>query len=580
MSAYPSKLAEMNQSVDNYTRLLTESMLYDLRQSVNARILAAGKRAPLDVRDDKIYDAYLRLIRHYKHALALYADRADVLVTPKLKSVFQGIEAVILSRLALCPDELPDELTENPLFLEKKRIIDEGILQFGVIFDDAAERFAGEQADACLRYARELFVTLDDIDYTANGLKLAGEIARRQDEVMLAELNNACDETIESCEERLRNCGSREEILRCREMLDAEREILDSLLKIQIPFNRACSPTESAVAAEIIAPVAEAYNALKQNLLEIHTHSLVEDEAEEDTRAGRSRSGASLWNRDMLGAVLAATNYDGFALSIESERAEVCRALEKDIGIAAEREISGKMYARAAYEYRKRAAEHELMASEMLEVFEKLSELEPVGGGDIYSIAEGINETLNIKVESLRENKQAFIDEMNKQLKELRRRQPRIELRELGELKPEIDMDARAAFFEKYRRVMHRYIADHQEYSGKKCREFLKESLLFEVITFGEIMNYSVSRMREDEDAGGFVRQLDEAWNILRDILNKNRITVIEPQPHEPFNGREHEILMAEKNPEFEKGEIIKLMNPGYRQDDVVLVRANVVAAM
>jgi len=572
-AGYPEKLADMCQSVDNYTRILVESMLYDLRMSMNARILAASKYVRLDACDDKAYDSYLRLIRNYKRALALYDERADVLVSPKLKSIMQGIEAVIRARLGLNPGEVTDELAENPIFLLKKRIINEEINKFGKVFETAAARFAAEHMDACLQYARELFVTLSETDHADDGLKLVSEIAQRQDETMREELNAACRMAIENFEELLNNNDLREEALRYRELLDAEYEILISVVKIEIPFDRACSPTEQSVAEEILAPVTEAYEALGRSMSEIHSQF--------EFKATEHESDSVLWDDDMQIAVLAATNYDGFANSLKAELAGVCNALEKDIGIVAEREISGKLYARAAYEYRKRAAMHELMAGEMLKVFERLAELESIElpPGDLSAIACGINETLQIKVESLSENKQTFVDELAEHIKGLRKQQPKIELRDLGELRPEIDLSVRAAFFEKYRQRMNQHISDHQEFSSKKCRAFLKESLLFEVITFGEIMNYSVSRMRGDENASDFVRMLDEAWDDLRDILNKNQITAIAPEPHEPFNGREHEVLMAEKNPDFAKGEIIKLMNLGYKQGDVVLIRANVVAA-
>jgi len=121
-SDYPEKLAKLYQSIENYTRILAESMLYDLRVAVDMRILAADKYACLDARDEKIYDSYLHLIRHYKRILALYQEKAELLVTPSLKNMIQGIEAVIRARLLLCPAEITDELAQNPIFLEKKRI--------------------------------------------------------------------------------------------------------------------------------------------------------------------------------------------------------------------------------------------------------------------------------------------------------------------------------------------------------------------------------------------------------------------------------------------------------------------------
>ena len=62
-------------------------------------------------------------------------------------------------------------------------------------------------------------------------------------------------------------------------------------------------------------------------------------------------------------------------------------------------------------------------------------------------------------------------------------------------------------------------------------------------------------------------------------LLKKNNIDLIRPTPHEMFNPKEHEILMAETLSDFKKGEIVKLMNSGYRQRETVLMRANVIVA-
>ncbi|MCL2753821.1 MAG: nucleotide exchange factor GrpE, partial [Defluviitaleaceae bacterium] len=56
-------------------------------------------------------------------------------------------------------------------------------------------------------------------------------------------------------------------------------------------------------------------------------------------------------------------------------------------------------------------------------------------------------------------------------------------------------------------------------------------------------------------------------------------IEKISPKTHEQFNAKEHEVLMAEQKEGFTKGEIIKTINSGYRYNDTIIVRANVIAA-
>jgi len=115
----------------------------------------------------------------------------------------------------------------------------------------------------------------------------------------------------------------------------------------------------------------------------------------------------------------------------------------------------------------------------------------------------------------------------------------------------------------------------------KAIFRFRKETLFYEISTYEEILYYSVSRLRESDTlhVTSAVKVLDEAFQALEDILAEKNIIVIRPTPHEPFNGREHEILTAEETEGFSKGEIIKTMTSGYKINDHVILRANVIAA-
>ncbi len=115
----------------------------------------------------------------------------------------------------------------------------------------------------------------------------------------------------------------------------------------------------------------------------------------------------------------------------------------------------------------------------------------------------------------------------------------------------------------------------------KKTENFLRDSLLFEVSTFEEINHYSVSRLLESEDEHvlEFARLNQECLAEVDNILTASDIEPIRPKPFDAFNGREHEVLMAEKQEGFKKGQIIKLMNSGYRYGESILIRANVIAA-
>jgi molecular chaperone GrpE (heat shock protein) len=86
-------------------------------------------------------------------------------------------------------------------------------------------------------------------------------------------------------------------------------------------------------------------------------------------------------------------------------------------------------------------------------------------------------------------------------------------------------------------------------------------------------------RESDDEGTGRFTEAADKAWGGIAKVLRAHNIGLIKPKPKDMFDAKEHEVLTAEKHEGYKKGEIIKLINSGYRQNGEVLLRANVVAA-
>lgn len=115
----------------------------------------------------------------------------------------------------------------------------------------------------------------------------------------------------------------------------------------------------------------------------------------------------------------------------------------------------------------------------------------------------------------------------------------------------------------------------------KVLKNQLKNHLLFEISTFEEILYYSISRIREepDEKIIHYVKGMDDLTQKLYDALEAYGISFIRPEPYEKFNGKEQEVLLAEEQEGFQKGDIIKCINTGYRYQGQVLLRANVIAA-
>ena len=219
-------------------------------------------------------------------------------------------------------------------------------------------------------------------------------------------------------------------------------------------------------------------------------------------------------------------------------------------------------------------------------------------------ILKGINETLLIKVEILAENITAF-DERRKAIagnlpgeEILANDKERIQLLEemflilQGIFVTETDNNeqildalynaaAETGPVAAYRQRVSGSCQKAEEQAEKGILRFFKESVLYEISTFEEILQYSVSRLRESDNdyVKNYIDLIDESARKIEAILNRIGITMIRPNPHDIFNGKEHEVLMAEHIEGFTKGEIIKSITSGYKLNNQILVRANIIAA-
>ena len=176
----------------------------------------------------------------------------------------------------------------------------------------------------------------------------------------------------------------------------------------------------------------------------------------------------------------------------------------------------------------------------------------------------GIRETILIKIESLEE----YIQEFNP---------PPPEDATPAKIEHIIDQWLKSpADFD-----LAKITAPMVEKTNKQIFRFKKETLLYEISTYEEILTHSAARLQDATlpKIAQAEKDLHEIYKNLQSLLKKHNILPIHPAPHTKFDARHHEILVAESNPDFEKGQIIKVINTGYTQDDQVIIRANVIAA-
>ena len=300
-----------------------------------------------------------------------------------------------------------------------------------------------------------------------------------------------------------------------------------------------------------------------------------------------------------------ASEVHAFISFVDEKKALVKALLERETNEFFDKARSAFMH--TAYRFQRIISVEGFMADEMIEIFELLlrnlpnnDEL-PEDKAAEKEILKGISETVHIKIESIKDSVSVFnengaklVSGFNAAMKEPDPSEKLAACKETLDLWRESMADAdksgMASFFDACAKLdfntelLQHYEKKESEFHQKIDKAlvgFKKDTLLYEINTYEEILTYSVSRLR---DSGNVtvekaVALLDESHRILEMMLKKNNITPIRPAAHEMFNGKEHEVLMAEKQEGFNKGEIIKVMNSGYKMKDTVILRANVIAA-
>ena len=264
----------------------------------------------------------------------------------------------------------------------------------------------------------------------------------------------------------------------------------------------------------------------------------------------------------------------------------------------------GTEYMRAAYRLQRIVSGAVLLSEEITQSFEKLlKSLSGIKPDDVDTsqltekdILSGIIETIEIKVDSLKESTKDFYKQgldMVRLLAVEKINIPRDELINVYEdvrrcwveaTPDETGLDKflnSCPAFLPYREKMAKHVDSYFEKAEKSILRLKKEVILYEICTYEEILTHSVSRLRnsENEQIMAAAEILDETFKSLEIILRKNNIAVIRPNPGDSFDAREHEVLVAEKHEDFGRGEIVKVLTCGYRQDKTVILRANVIAA-
>lgn len=526
--------------------------------------------------DVELYDHCLRLMRAYKETIDLYERFHGDIHSSEVRQIIDGIVMVLVSRLREFEEVSGGNEGSNPIADEKQAIISKA---FESLEAAIAKQFpATAQSSQCLQAGYE--------------------------KATLLALYEAYRECTGLCRAQLNDLNNRKTVQLYIALMEDEWEILSTIIKIQVRAleqaleNASLEPEalEKIAVHKVLSLLREAYQHFGRASTEVSAvfHRL-EDTAEQ-------------WEADSYNSfeayLLAGWEQADFRKKVEeaglNEKNEQFAQFKSEIEQEAEA-LFGRLkldYYKSVYSFRRMVSVEIMLAEEMATAFVKMRENWPdkwptEQEGEGADILRGIAETIEIKVEGLRESISQMTGECNSLIESFANDKAVPGEAEIEAAKAEVwqlwleeeegfeEACLKLPIFTTRRQMHEKSSARCHESLEKKLTKFKREVLLYEVSTYEEIIFYSISRLRElkAEVFQHAVSLADNTLDHLAVLLKKNNIEVIRPNSHEAFNPKEHEVLMAESNPDFKKGEIVKLMNSGYRQNGVILLRANVIAA-
>lgn len=510
--------------------------------------------------DEKIYNCYFELIEYYKKAIEIYNKDKGKLTSEKVIKLLEGLDSVLKSRIAQfeeilniveCKDEKGNFI--NPILLEKNNIV-----------NSVLNGFEKELSDIDINGFYETIFKSEDFN-------------KAFCDSFSEKANTAYLSNIKKCVLALNDIEKREVIAFYFEMLKEERELLSSVIKVQVDALEKEKQTaeEEKFIQNILFQLREAYQHIKK-----YVDALIEKFISVDNNNSFEKIEIQKYCSfdELLG------DRNNFLLALDGLEGEL-----KEVSIA-----FFDSYKNGKSDTTLRFKKCYDLCEKIIEAFEKINEFynknkDSLINTDKKDILEGIYSTVDIKIDSLKEALSEFKNEGEALAEKLDNKSDSYISDFIAGVIKVYSAANNADFKSKLNAYINDFITQEKNKTEKNANDkadkiilrFKKEQLLFEITTFEEILNYSVSHLRKSEDKNviSYVNEIDNVVEKINKIISDYGIVVISPEPHQLFNGKENEVLMAEKNDEFKKGEIIKVMNSGFKENDIVIIRANVIAA-
>jgi len=591
--------------LEGLTQRTAGSFLRSIKFRILDRIIgAAGKNARLSGYDDILFECVKKLMGFYSSAIEYFELHSAELNTFSIKNLILDVYKVLNEQLRLFRAQSPSK-DENPVAVERIKLLSAGVAFFLLSFKDSEDFYRYDRVRASElagQFTPEYFDSfIDDI----------------QNDIIESFVENnypAYKKAVLACMSGLNSLQERKTLLYYYTLLSDETDALTfiarqtSEIKHEL-FRNAGNSVESDIVRGFLTIIGEAQSFYYTECQKLMAYFRATEDAAviqpESAEALCSAFGYMLANNRLI----AKKDYSETRIKYDADIQLLKSRLEDNTELFTA-PISARMNIKALMQETLRETdETALNAKEAAEtiacLFARQVSYYRENTDNFFALAEndiikGINETLMIKAEILAESISAFGEKRfyltgsDLELTSKEREQLIGELFQILRLgflhEDDNGDDLLGKFYDDavytetiaaYRKRVTEICQREKEGAAKAAKSFFKDSVLFEISTFEEILQYSVTRLRESDNdyVKDYVDMIDENARKIENTLDKAGITMIRPNPHDNFNGREHEILMAEHMEGFAKGETIKTMTSGYRLNGQILIRANIIAA-
>lgn len=614
---------QLLDSIKLYSNKLIADCFFSVRVKLVVKVLnQISQESKLSKYDEKIFEYFHHLMWYYYQTINLYEQNKDSITNLKVKEIMNGICNVLSAQLNQFEENQQNEYiymyriaTKNPIRLEKDEIITKAKNKVLDAIFSINDKYIKSQIDFC--YNLVFPNVLNSKDNHSTYISLLENIYKAIINNTIVSLYQTYSEITAESIEKLNNFQFRKAANFYYESINQEKENLEIIIKVQINAledelkKMNIEALEQQKINQILDTLIEAYQHLGKEIEALATYFKKIESMSKEINLLNKQEFVNYITSEGLKNIndLSTKEFPNDIKILNDKINETKSNFEFRLNDIVKQIINYKMVCfnkenNAKIKVDSFIKDKSIMIDKFLECFISIKdyydENKDVLFNTSYSeILKGIYETIEIKIESLKENKDIFLEAMSNVSNSL-------DFNLTKQTEQKIQLDILKFWYDKCfnehfidlvenmyntintHELLVKYMDNVKKQTNLKLDQvnksyinFLKDSLLFELTTYEEILNYSVSRLRQTDVQiiNDFISFIDLVSFKIDELLLQYDIETIKPKPYDLFDGKKHEILMAEKNKDFEKGQIIKLMNTGYKYNNAVIIRANVIAA-